>query len=69
MKPMVNINVNQGYDSSSRDYGNPVAYNASINVQFKCKYVVNEEYNHLNFLYSQFRNVRAINPLPFKFSF
>ena len=32
MKPMVNINVNQGYDSRSRDYGNYVAYNVSMDV-------------------------------------
>lgn len=35
MKPMVNINVNQGYDCSSRDYGNHVAYNASMDVSIQ----------------------------------
>lgn len=35
MKPMVNINVNQGYGCSSRDYGNHVAYNASVDVSIQ----------------------------------
>lgn len=44
---MVNVSVNQCYDSNSRDDGNCVAYNASMMSQLMCKYIVNEGYNHL----------------------